>query len=111
MIKTHPEAGFGAEWTEYVEQRINDTQNVATTSSGIEQFQFPENYKRGYFETQPEILEFIKEYDINQQKRHLACLRDDSAFLNAVEEELDVAGTWVDEAIEKNASGVHPNYY
>lgn len=110
MTVIHPEIGLGAEWTkDYIEQRIDDTSNVSATSSGLEQFQVPEVFKREYFESQPEVLEFMKQYDINHQTRQLACLRDDSSVLNEVEEELEAAGTWTDEFIKDNvSSGLYP---
>lgn len=51
----------------------------------------------------------MKEYDINQQKRHLACLRDDNAVLNEMEEELESAGSWTNEFIKDSTlSGMYP---
>lgn len=104
LAKTHPGVSAGPEWAkEYVEQRID-----VATSSTSKQFHIPD-FKREYFESQPEILEFMKEYDINQQKRHLAHLSDDNAVLNKVEEELGVAGSWTDEFIkDNNLSGIYP---
>ncbi|EFN89729.1 Peroxisomal targeting signal 1 receptor [Harpegnathos saltator] len=110
LTKTYPDICFGPEWTEeYIEQNIDRTQN-AVISSNSEQFQISEDFKREYLELQPDILEFMKEYDINQQRRHLDSLRDDNTILNKVEEELEAAGTWTNEFIKEDASSENADF-
>lgn len=50
------------------------------------------------------IEEWIEQYTDQQKTNAADNIKNDNAILNKVEEELEVAGSWIDEFIQENPS-------